>query len=113
LGGWGRGGPGAHEGGWPGDEVGWGLLQAAARKGLAYEGTTAAMDRAFDALGWERVIHCIAPGNLRSIALAERPRSRRERTGVALPAPMDSVVLDIYGRSRAQWRSRLACDGEG
>jgi RimJ/RimL family protein N-acetyltransferase len=98
--------PGGHEGGWPGDEVGWGLLRAAAGKGLAYEGTTAAMDWAFDALGWERVIHCIAPDNVRSIALAERLGSRRERTGVALPAPMDSVVLDIYGQSRGEWRAR-------
>lgn len=98
--------PGGKAGGWPGDEVGWGLLRSAAGKGLAYEGTTAAMEWAFETLGWEHVIHSIAPDNVRSIALAERLGSRRERTGVALPAPMDSVVLDIYGQSRAAWRRR-------
>ncbi|MEZ4266572.1 MAG: GNAT family N-acetyltransferase [Myxococcota bacterium] len=98
--------PGGHEGGWPGDEVGWGLRRSAAGRGLAYEGATAAMDWAFETLGWERCIHCIAPDNVRSIALAERLGSRRERTGVTLPAPMDGVVLDIYGQSRAEWRGR-------
>ena len=38
--------------GWPGSEVGWGLHPDAQGKGYGLEGATAAIDYAFDALGW-------------------------------------------------------------
>jgi RimJ/RimL family protein N-acetyltransferase len=100
--------PGGKEGGWPGDEVGWGLVREAQGKGLAAEGATAAIDWAFDHLGWEEVIHCIDARNAPSIALARRLGSERIREGVALAPPFDTSVVDIYGQTRAQWRARNA-----
>ena len=96
--------PGGADGGWPGNEVGWGLMAAARGKGLAQEGAVAAIDWAFDHLGWTDVIHCIDPKNAPSIALAERLGSRRLRTAL-LPPPID-VEVDIYGQTREEWRAR-------
>lgn len=98
--------PGGDEGGWPGREVGWGLIAAAQGKGYACEGATAAIDWAFDHLGWTHVIHCIDEANAPSIALALRLGSRLERKGVSLPAPFDMHKVDIYGQSREAWRAR-------
>ena len=67
----GRLGPWQPEG-WPGTEVGWGLAREAWGKGYATEGATAAIDWAFDALGWDDVIHCIDADNAGSIGVAER-----------------------------------------
>jgi RimJ/RimL family protein N-acetyltransferase len=96
--------PGGESGGWPGNEVGWGLVRAAQGKGFAYEGAAAAMDWAFAALGWTDVIHCIDPNNTPSIALAERLGSKRLRVA-HVPPPIDAEI-DIYGQSREQWRAR-------
>ena len=67
----GRLGPWQPEG-WPGAEVGWGLTRDAWGKGYATEGSAAAIDWAFDTLGWDDVIHCIAPANTPSARVAER-----------------------------------------
>lgn len=91
--------------GWPGREVGWGLIRAAWGKGYAYEAARAAMDYAFDVLDWDEVIHCIAPDNLRSQALASRLGSERRGPG-QLPAPHEQVSIEIWGQSRATWRAR-------
>lgn len=98
--------PGGEEGGWPGPEVGWGLKRAATGQGYAGEGATAAIDWAFDQLGWDRVIHCIDKANAPSIALALRLGSTLQRENVALPAPFDMHKVDIYGQTREQWRAR-------
>lgn len=98
--------PGGKEGGWPGDEVGWGLKSSAMGQGYALEGATAAIDWAFDNLGWQDVIHCIDEKNTPSIALAERLGSTVQRTNVAMPAPFNELRCDIYGQSRAQWKAR-------
>mgnify|MGYP006169720883 FL=1 len=45
---------------WPGTEVGWGIRRASWGRGYAPEAAVAAIDWAFDTLGWERVIHTIA-----------------------------------------------------
>lgn len=100
--------PGGEQGGWPGPEVGWGLKRAAAGQGFAYEGACAAIDWAFDHLGWERVIHCIDKANAPSIKLALRLGSTLEREDVSLPAPFDMHKVDLYGQSRAHWRGRRA-----
>jgi RimJ/RimL family protein N-acetyltransferase len=98
--------PGGKQGNWPGDEVGWGVKKSAMGQGFAAEGAAAAIDWAFDHLGWDHVIHCIDKANAPSIALAERLGSRVERENVPLPAPYDEILVDIYGQSRAAWRSR-------
>lgn len=95
--------PGGPEGNWPGTEVGWGLLADAQGKGYAQEAATAAIDWAFDTLGWDEVIHCIEPANLASVALAERLGSSRLRTA-RLPAPID-VEVGIWGQSREAWQA--------
>jgi RimJ/RimL family protein N-acetyltransferase len=100
----GRGGPWRPEG-WPGTEVGWALVPEAQGKGYAKEAAAAAIDWAFDHLGWSEVIHCIDPANAPSIALAKSLGSSLLRTGVAAPAPIEAT-WDIYGQTREQWRAR-------
>jgi RimJ/RimL family protein N-acetyltransferase len=91
--------------GWPGTEVGWAFKRSAWGKGYATEAAVAAIDWAFDALGWTDVIHSISPENLASIALAERLGSSNRGPG-QLPEPFADVRIDIYGQSREQWRAR-------
>jgi RimJ/RimL family protein N-acetyltransferase len=98
--------PGGETCNWPGFEVGWGVRRAFAGKGYAFEASEAAIDWAFEAFGWDEIVHTIAPDNARSIALAERLGSCKLREG-RLPAPA-SVDVDIYGQSREEWRSRRA-----
>jgi RimJ/RimL family protein N-acetyltransferase len=100
----GRLGPWQPEG-WPGSEVGWGLAREAWGRGYATEGATAAMDWAFDNLGWENVIHCIDPQNLPSKAVALRLGSRKLRR-TNLPAPFESMMVDVWGQSRQEWSER-------
>ena len=57
---------------WPGQEVGWGIRSEFEGKGYAHEAATASLDYVFDVLRWENVMHCIAPDNHGSAALAER-----------------------------------------
>jgi len=105
----GRLGPWQPEG-WPGTEVGWGLRRASWGKGYAYEGAVASMDYAFDVLGWDEVIHTIAPDNLASQRLAQRLGSAN--TGrTQLPAPHEPIVVEAWLKSRAQWRAGRAAHG--
>lgn len=98
--------PGGKEGNWPGDEVGWGVKRSAMGQGFAAEGATAAIDWAFDHLGWDRVIHCIDKRNTPSIKLAERLGSRLEREDLQLAPPFQDHRVDIYGQSKAEWNAR-------
>ncbi|MDI1366482.1 MAG: GNAT family N-acetyltransferase, partial [bacterium] len=59
-----------------GTEIGWAFGRMAQGKGYATEGASAAMDWAFDGLGWAEVIHCIDLDNTASIAVADRLGSR-------------------------------------
>jgi RimJ/RimL family protein N-acetyltransferase len=91
--------------GWPGTEVGWGLVRGAWGKGYAYEGSVAAINWAFDHLGWSEVIHSINVDNYTSRALARRLGSRlRGRT--KLPPPYQDVEVDIWAQTREQWQKR-------
>ncbi|GLQ96401.1 GNAT family N-acetyltransferase [Dyella mobilis] len=94
-----------HPEGWPGTEVGWGLTRAAWGKGYAYEGTVAAIDWAFEHLGWSEVIHSINVDNGASQALAKRLGSR-SRGMSKLPPPYQDVEVEIWGQTREQWRRR-------
>jgi len=91
--------------GWPGREVGWTLLPEAQGQGFAREGATAAIDWAFDALGWEDMIHCIDPANYPSRKLAAALGSRNRGPG-KLPPPFQESPVDIWGQTRAEWRAR-------
>jgi RimJ/RimL family protein N-acetyltransferase len=91
--------------GWPGTEVGWGLIADAQGQGYATEAATAAIDWAFDQRGWTEVVHCIDPHNAPSIAVATRLGSSLLRRGVVAPAPI-VATWDIYGQTREQWRER-------
>lgn len=100
----GRLGPWQPEG-WPGPEVGWGLARSAWGKGYAAEGAAAAIDWAFDHLGWTDVIHSIDRENTASQALAMRLGSRNRGPG-RLPEPFQDVPIDIWGQTREEWRRR-------
>ncbi|HKC23671.1 MAG TPA: GNAT family N-acetyltransferase, partial [Thermoanaerobaculia bacterium] len=68
-----------------GFELGWVLAREAWGKGYALEGTRAAVEHAFTALGRERIVCLIQPENARSIRVAERlgarPRGETEESG--------------------------------
>lgn len=100
----GRLGPWRPEG-WPGTEVGWGLVREAWGKGYATEGASAAIDWAFDALGWTEVVHTIEPANVNSQKVAQRLGSTLLRQA-QMPPPFAGQVLDVWGQSREQWRAR-------
>ena len=100
----GRLGPWQPEG-WPGHEIGWGLLRETWGKGYATEGAAASMDWAFDNLGWSQVIHSISPENHASIGVAKKLGSTLLGPG-SLPAPFEDDVVDLWGQTREQWFAR-------
>lgn len=93
--------------GWPGNEVGWSFHPDAWGSGYATEAAIAAIDWAFDQLGWDDIIHCIDPDNRASQRLAARLGSRNQGPG-RLPAPYEDSPTDIWGQTREQWRTRRA-----
>ncbi len=99
----GRLGPWQPEG-WPGTEVGWGIVRDCWGRGYAPEGAAATIDWAFDALGWTEVVHTIEAANVNSQKVAERLGSRILRQAV-LPAPIN-VAVDVWGQSREDWMAR-------
>ncbi|ADO69551.1 GNAT family N-acetyltransferase [Stigmatella aurantiaca] len=100
----GRVGPWRPEG-WPGTEVGWGLLRPYWGQGYATEAAAAAITWAFDQLGWHEVIHCIAPENTPSQQVARRLGSQLKGPG-KLPAPYDTATMEVWGQDRDTWRAR-------
>lgn len=65
---------------WPEPEIAWSVYETAEGRGVALEAAKAARAYAYDTLGWTRVISCIAPGNHRSRALAQRMGAVHEST---------------------------------
>lgn len=100
----GRVGPWQPEG-WPGTEVGWSIARAHWGKGYAPEAAAAATGWAFEQLGWDEVIHTIAPENLNSKAVAAKLGARLLRMG-ELPDPHHGNPVEIWGQSRDEWRAR-------
>lgn len=102
----GRIGPWCPEG-WPGTEVGWALARSHWGGGYAHEAAVASIDWAFDTLGWNEVIHTIAPENVASARLAQRLGSTLRGPG-RLPEPYQDTAVDVWGQTRAQWRAARA-----
>jgi RimJ/RimL family protein N-acetyltransferase len=96
--------------GWPGTEVGWGLMRETWGKGYATEGAAACMDYVFDVLGWREAIHTIEPDNLASQAVAKRLGSTLWGP-VAMPAPYEETKVEAWGQTREQWLARRAAPG--
>ena len=90
---------------WPGTEVGWALHRDAWGKGYAVEAAVAAVDYAFDALGWTEVVHCINPENAASQKVAKR-LGATIRSQATLPAPLDYERVDVWGQTCEEWRDR-------
>ena len=101
----GRVGPWRPEG-WPGPEVGWGIIPQAQGQGFAVEAATASIDWAFGHLGWTEVIHCIDPANAPSQGVARRLGSRLRGQGF-MPAPFDDHAVEIWGQTRDEWAARV------
>ena len=91
--------------GWPGTEVGWSIIREEWNKGYATEAARAAIDWAFEALGWAEVIHVIDSDNRASQAVARKLGSTNRGPG-RLPPPYDEVAVDIWGQTREQWSAR-------
>jgi RimJ/RimL family protein N-acetyltransferase len=85
--------------------VGWGLLREAWGSGYATEGAVAAIDWAFEHLGWTGVIHTIAPDNLASQRVARRLGSNLQGPG-RLPEPFQDEPVEVWGQSHEAWLRR-------
>jgi RimJ/RimL family protein N-acetyltransferase len=82
--------------------VGWSILPSASGKGYVTEGSAAAVDWVFNHLGWDDVIHVIAPENVPSQKVAARLGSIN-RGPTRLPVPFDDAVVDAWGQTRDLW----------
>jgi len=100
----GRVGPWMPEG-WPGTEIAWGIVHDRCNRGYATEAARASIDWAFEALGWDDVIHTIAPDNVASHAVATKLGSRNRGPG-QLPPPLENLPIEIWGQPRAAWQQR-------
>jgi RimJ/RimL family protein N-acetyltransferase len=105
----GRIGPWQPEG-WPGTEVGWGIVRDRCGLGLATEAAAATIDWAFAELGWTEVIHTIDVDNVASQVVARKLGSRNRGRG-QLPAPYQALVIDVWGQSKAEWVARPRASG--
>jgi RimJ/RimL family protein N-acetyltransferase len=97
----GRLGPWQPEG-WPGKEIGWAVVREAWGQGYATEGATAAMDFAFDVLGWDEAIHTIDPANTGSHAVARRLGSTLKGP-TKMPAPYEALPVELWSQTREEW----------
>jgi RimJ/RimL family protein N-acetyltransferase len=97
----GRVGPWQPEG-WPGTEVGWGIVRDRCGMGFATEAAAATIDWAFAELGWTEVIHTIDVNNLASQGVARKLGSQNRGRG-RLPVPYHELVIDVWGQTRAEW----------
>jgi len=91
--------------GWPGTEIGWSLTREACGRGYALEAATATMDWACETLGWDTIIHTIAPDNAPSKAVAQRIGSRFLRMD-RLPEPFHEMPIEVWGQTREEWLAR-------
>ena len=90
--------------GWPEPEVGWGIARPHWGKGYASEGAAAAMDYAFDVLGWKKVIHCVHEDNAASQGVAKKLGSVNLGR-VTMPFPFENSPVDAWGQTREDWKN--------
>ena len=102
----GRVGPWYPEG-WPGTEVGWGIVRDRCGLGYATEAATATIDWVFAELGWTEVIHTIVPENVASQVVARKLGSRLRGPG-QLPVPYEHIATEIWGQTRDEWFAQRA-----
>lgn len=79
-----------HPAHFPEPEIGWTLMAPFEGRGLAHEAALAARAWAYAALGLETLVSYVAPGNARSIRLAERLGARLDPDA---PYPDDDPCL--------------------
>lgn len=91
--------------GWPGAEIGYAFHPDAQGQGYATEACSAAIDWAFDALGWSEVIHSIGIDNRASQRVAEKLGSAIQRR-IDNEAPFEGYVVDVWGQRREHWLAR-------
>ena len=85
---------------WPEREVGWMVLDRAAEgTGLATEAAGAAIADAYRRLGWPTVVSYVAPGNARSIRLAEKLGAVLDQDA---PQPGAGAAVLVYRHPRPQ-----------
>ena len=85
---------------WPEAEIGWMVLDPAAEgTGFAAEAARAAIGHAYGTLGWDTIVSYIAPGNDRSIALAERLGARLDPDA---RGPKDDTLVYRHPRPEAR-----------
>jgi RimJ/RimL family protein N-acetyltransferase len=92
----GRVGPWYPEG-WPDPEIGWTIAREHWGKGYATEAARASLEYAYDVLGWQRVVHVILKGNVRSAAVATKLGSVLVETRMGLPGVTDQEI-EIYAQ---------------
>ncbi|MFL5298042.1 MAG: GNAT family N-acetyltransferase [Phenylobacterium sp.] len=90
---------------WPGTEVAWGIVRDCWGKGYATEGATAAIEYAFEVLGWTEAIHTIEPGNVASQAVARRVGATLKGP-TRMPAPYAHLPVELWSQTRDEWRAR-------
>jgi RimJ/RimL family protein N-acetyltransferase len=76
-------------------EIGWTLLPAFWGRGLATEGARAAIAAAFEHIEPDRVISLIAPGNARSLAVAQRLGMRSAGEARHVETGEDLLVYEL------------------
>src|SRR5690348_17880720 len=76
----------------------WTLAREAWGKGYATEAATAAIDWTFANLGWKQIIHCIAPENSASQAVAKRLGStlQGDRKSTRLNSSHPSISYAVF-----------------
>jgi RimJ/RimL family protein N-acetyltransferase len=78
---------------WPETEIAWMVWDKAEGKGIAFEAAQAALDYAFNTLGWDTAVSYIAPGIDRSVALAQRLGAAHDPDA---PQPKPDAPCHVY-----------------
>ena len=81
-----------HDHGDPERELGWVITPEAEGRGLAHEAALAVRAWGFETHGWDSIVSYIAPGNDRSVALAEKLGAIRDVNATPVPSYEDCLI---------------------